>query len=49
MRSKLLGLPLVFINLAGEMIYILCQRLIAQQVESSKSKQGFSNSNFVKF
>lgn len=33
-------LPLLFINLGGEMLYILDQRLKAQNIPAEKSKKG---------
>jgi hypothetical protein len=33
-------LPLLFINLGGEMIYILDQRLRAQNIADEKAKKG---------
>lgn len=33
-------LPLLFINLGGEMVYILDQRLRAQNVSDEKAKKG---------
>lgn len=33
-------LPLLFINLGGEMMYILDQRLRAQNIPSEKAKKG---------
>lgn len=38
-------LPLLFINLGGEMLYILDQRLRAQKIAGEKAKKG----NFYKF
>jgi len=40
--SHLLAFPILYINLGGEMIYILEQRLQAQGVESEKSSRGGS-------
>lgn len=34
------ALPLLFINLGGEMVYILHQRLNAQSIDSSKAQKG---------
>ena len=34
------ALPLVFINLTGEMMYVLDQRLRAQNIEGDKQKKG---------
>mgnify|MGYP001792986479 FL=1 len=34
------ALPLLFINLGGEMIYILHQRLNAQSIDGSKAQKG---------
>ncbi len=37
-------LPLLFINLGGEMLYILDQRLRAQNIPADKAKKGNSAS-----
>lgn len=34
------SLPLIFINMGGEMMYILDQRLKAQSVPTDKTKKG---------
>lgn len=36
-------LPLLFINLGGEMVYILDQRLRAQNIPDEKAKKGKQN------
>ncbi len=33
-------LPLLYLNLGGEMMYVLDQRLVAQQVPQAKSAKG---------
>ena len=33
-------MPMVIINMGGEMVYILAQRLMAQNVPADKSKRG---------
>ena len=38
-------LPLLFINLGGEMVYILDQRLRAQNIPDEKAKKGTSCQN----
>lgn len=37
---SLLGMPLLIINMGGEMMYILEQRLLAQAITRDKSKRG---------
>ena len=39
-------LPLLFINLGGEMMYILDQRLRAQEIPIEKSRKGIFNNNY---
>ena len=39
-RMSLKTLPLLFINLGGEMVYILDQRLRAQNIPDEKAKKG---------
>jgi hypothetical protein len=36
------ALPLLFINLGGEMVYILHQRLNAQNIDASKAQKGIN-------
>lgn len=38
--AHLMAFPILYINLSGEMMYILEQRLQAQSVESEKSTRG---------
>ncbi len=33
-------LPLIYINLGGEMMYVIDQRLVAQQISPAKSAKG---------
>ena len=40
MCGRLLAMPLLIINMGGEMVYILEQRLHAQNVPMDKSKRG---------
>ena len=37
MSGRLLAMPLLIINMGGEMAYILQQRLVAQKIPESKS------------
>ena len=37
MSGRLLAMPLIIINMGGEMAYILQQRLVAQKIPNSKS------------
>ena len=39
-KMSLKTLPLLFINLGGEMVYILDQRLRAQNIPDEKAKKG---------
>ena len=45
LKMSLKTLPLLFINLGGEMIYILDQRLRAQNIPGEKSRKGKLNIN----
>jgi hypothetical protein len=36
----LLGMPVLLLNMGGEMVYILEQRLQAQSINNEKSKKG---------
>lgn len=38
----LLGMPVLLLNMGGEMVYILEQRLQAQSINAEKSKRGKS-------
>ena len=38
--SHLLAIPFLYVNLSGEMIYIIEQRLQAQNVDAEKSSRG---------
>ena len=40
MPANEFGMPLVMINMGGEMLYILAQRLEAQEVDAVKSRKG---------
>jgi len=37
---SLKSFPIIFINMAGEMVYILEQRLTAQEISDQKSTKG---------
>ena len=39
-RARLLGMPLLVINFGAEMVYILEQRLHAQEISKDKSSRG---------
>ena len=40
MSADLLVMPMLVINMGGEMVYILDQRLRAQNIEAVKSRKG---------
>ena len=40
MQARLLGMPLLVVNLGAEMVYILEQRLRAQKIAKDKSSKG---------
>lgn len=43
--GALLAMPLLIMNMGGEMIYVLHQRLSAQAIDPSKSKKGSARLN----
>lgn len=44
--ASLLTLPLIMLNMGGEMVYILAQRLDAQKVSGEKSQRVRGSSGF---
>ena len=42
-------LPILYLNLGGEMMYIIDQRLIAQEIEPEKSKKGGLESTSMRY
>ena len=43
------ALPLIFLNLSGEMLYVLDQRLYAQKIQEEKGKKSKSDFFFFDF
>lgn len=46
-RGAMLAMPLLVMNMGGEMVYILEQRLHAQNIPVEKSRKGDARMTFV--